>query len=69
MQPLYIKTIWVCALTIFFGLVALTPFVSKQFRDYMHLTQVASLVFAYGVTVVSNKIRTGLFFPGIKKKS
>jgi hypothetical protein len=69
MQPLYIKIIWTCALTVFFGLVAFTPFVSKQLRDYMHLTQFASLVFAYGVTVVSNKIRTGLFLPGNKKKS
>lgn len=69
MQPLYIKVIWTCALIIFFGLVAFTPFVSTQLRDYMHLTQFASLVFALGVTVVSNKIRTGLFLPGIKKKT
>lgn len=69
MQPLFIKVIWICALTVFFGLVAFTPFVSKQLREYMHFTQFVLLVFAFSVTMLCNRIRTGLFFPGIKKKS
>jgi hypothetical protein len=60
---------WIIILIAFFALGTFAIFASKQNRELLHFSQFVLGVAAFAITLLCNRIRTGLFFPGIKKKS
>jgi hypothetical protein len=67
MQPTYIKVMWICVAIVFFGLEILGLFVTKQEREYFHFAQFALAILAFSCILIANEIRTGIFFPGVKR--
>jgi hypothetical protein len=68
MQPTYIKVMWICVAIVFFGVEVLGLLVTKQEREYFQFAQFVLAILAFSYTLLANKIRTGIFFPGIKRK-
>jgi hypothetical protein len=67
-QPWYVNAMWVCILVSFFTLGLLAIRAPKPERDYLHYMQFLLLVVAFCVTLLTNKIRTGVFLPGAKRE-
>jgi hypothetical protein len=66
-QPWYVNAMWVCILISFFALGTLAIRAPKVERDHLHYTQFLLMVVALCITLLVNKIRTGLFLPGKKR--
>jgi len=68
MQPRYIKAMWIVAVALIFALQTFAIFVSHQSREFMYFLSFVIGALASCTTLVHNKIKFGLWFPGVRKK-
>jgi hypothetical protein len=68
MLPRYINVMWICTVVLIFGLQTFAVFVSHENRDIMYMLSAALFALAFCVTLVHNKIKFGVYFPGTKRK-
>jgi hypothetical protein len=68
MQPWYIVVMWLAAVAFIFGADTLTIFSPHTTRDFWQFLGFIAVVLAASLTLLSNKRRFGLFFPGAKRK-
>lgn len=68
MQPTYIKAMWIGVAALIFAAQTFGVVATKLHREYLHAFSFGALVVACAVTLLHNKIKFGVFLPGIKKK-
>lgn len=68
MQPFYIKAMWYCLGGLMVAFQTFGIFASKLHREQMNAFMFGVFVLAMCITGISNKVRSGTYLPGVKKR-